>query len=82
MKVVQVIGSLQIGGAENQVVHLLNGLDSAKIEKFLVCFSDQDTANSRFVSPEVRRFTVRLERWGQLSCIFRSEEHTSELQSH
>lgn len=71
MKVVEVVGSLQIGGAENQVVQLLNGWDPARIEKHLVCFTDMDTHFSRALRADVKRHYVKLPRYGQIGCIVR-----------
>ena len=65
------IGCLQTGGAENQVVQLLNGLDSRKFEKHLVVFKEVNTHLSRAVEKNIQRHHVVLHRRGQLSCIFR-----------
>ena len=82
VKIVQVIGSLQIGGAENQVVQLLNGWDSARLDKYLVCFSDIDTHFGRSLSPDVSFFQVRLPRRGQIGCILKMAILFKKIQPH
>jgi glycosyltransferase involved in cell wall biosynthesis len=67
----QVVGTLQIGGAENQVVQLANGLLSRGVDSQLVCLTAADTPNSRAVASAVKRYVVALRKRGQLSCIAR-----------
>jgi len=71
IKIVHVINSLNYGGAENQVVQLLNGLNSYSFEKYLVTFKNLETANTRALSPEIKRYIVKRRRWGDVGCIFR-----------
>lgn len=71
IRVAHLVGSLQYGGAENQVVQLLNGLNSFRIEKYLITFNDVETGNSRALEPEIKHLKVKLSRWGQIGCIFR-----------
>ena len=42
MKIVQVIGTLQIGGAENQVTQLLNGISAKRSKKIFSHFPRSD----------------------------------------
>ncbi|MCK5062253.1 glycosyltransferase, partial [Candidatus Parcubacteria bacterium] len=71
IKIVHVIDSLNYGGAENQVVQLLNGLNPYRFEKHLVTFKNLETANSRALNPEIKRYIVKRRRWGHVWCIFR-----------
>jgi len=71
IKVVQVIGSLQVGGAENQVIQLLNGIDATRFERHLVCFSSPNTPFGRALGPRIHRHFIPLPRWGQVGCILR-----------
>jgi glycosyltransferase involved in cell wall biosynthesis len=71
IRVAHVVGSLQYGGAENQVVQILNGLNPSRTEKYLITFRDVETGNSRALKPEIKHLKVKLRRWGQIGCIFR-----------
>ena len=71
IKIVHVINSLNYGGAENQIVQLLNGLNPLRFEKHLVTFRNLETANSRALNPEIKRYIVKRRRWGDVGCIFR-----------
>jgi len=71
IRVAHVIGSLNYGGAENQVVQLLNTLNPYRLDKYLVTFKNVKTPNSRALSPEIMCFNLRLRRWGQIGCIIR-----------
>lgn len=71
MRIVEVISTLRIGGAENQVVQLLNGWNSSKFKKHLVTFEATKSHLSDAVSPDVTRHHIPLRRRGQISCILR-----------
>jgi L-malate glycosyltransferase len=71
LKVIEIIGTLKIGGAENQVVQLLNGWDPARVEKYLVCFSSMDTSFGHAIGPDVKGFQISLPKWGQIGCIMK-----------
>lgn len=71
ISVAHVIGSLRYGGAENQVVQLLSGLNKRRFKKNLVTFHHVDTANSIRLDPEITVYDLRLNRWGQIACIFK-----------
>ncbi len=87
MKIVQVIGTLQIGGAENQVIQLLDGIRGKKAKKYLILFQEVPPVNSLKPKNDVDCITLRLERRGQLglvnrlSKVFRSI-HPDVVQSH
>ena len=70
IKIVHVINSLNDGGAENQVLQLLNGLNPYRFEKYLVTFKNLETANTRALNPEIKRYIVKRRRWGHVGCIF------------
>jgi len=70
ISIAHVIGSLRYGGAENQVVQVLNGLSKWQFKKKLMIFQYVDTENSSRLDPEIRVFNLRLKRWGQPVCIF------------
>jgi glycosyltransferase involved in cell wall biosynthesis len=87
MRIVEVIGSLQIGGAENQVVQLLNGLNSTMLEKHLVYFQPVENHLSRALNEDVRLHHIQLIRHGQIGCIARLADlflriRPSVVQSH
>ena len=82
LRVVEIIGSLQIGGAENQVVQLLNGWDSERIEKHIVFFRDMDTPFSRALERDVKRHYVELPRHGQIGCILRLTHLLRQIRPH
>jgi glycosyltransferase involved in cell wall biosynthesis len=71
IRVAHVVGSLQYGGAENQVVQYLNGLDPQKIDGFLIVFKIMETGVARGLHAGVTRIHVPLKRWGQIQCICR-----------
>lgn len=71
ISVAHVIGSLNYGGAENQVVQLLNRLNPCRLEKYLVTFKNVDGVNSRALSHDITAVNVHLKRWGQIGCIIR-----------
>lgn len=82
MRIIEVIGSLQIGGAENQVVQLLNGWDSFFHEKHLVTFQSTNTHLSDRVGADVIRHHVPLRRWRQIGCIFRLARLFRKIRPH
>ena len=67
--VAHVIGSLNYGGAENQVVQILNGIKDRLFKKYLITFKYADTAISRGLNCEVSVRNIPLNRWGQIGCI-------------
>ena len=67
--VAHVIGSLNYGGAENQVVQILNGINDKLFNKYLITFKYVDTAISRGLNCEVSVRNIPLKRWGQIGCI-------------
>lgn len=69
--IVHVIFSLTYGGAENQVIQLLNGLSKQHLKKILVTFQHVDSSFSRELDPEIMSFNMNLRRWGQIRCIFK-----------
>lgn len=71
MRIIEVVGALQIGGAENQVVQLLNGLDRAGHECHLVLFQSNETHLFRALEKGINIHQVSLVRWGQINCIRR-----------
>lgn len=71
IKVMEIIGSLQTGGAEKQVVSLLNGLDSERFQKHIVCFKNSDTPFGKMLGDDVIRHYVHLARRGQIGCVRR-----------
>ena len=72
MKLVQVIGSLKIGGAENQVIQLLNGINSHVVKKkYAIVFQEVISANGWTLGGDVDCITVRLDRRDQLGLINR-----------
>ncbi|MGI6657059.1 MAG: glycosyltransferase [Desulfobulbus sp.] len=71
MRIVEVIGILNIGGAENQVVQLVNGWDGVRIEKHVVVLQLTENHLTRAIGPDVIQHHVPLARRGQLSCIYR-----------
>ena len=71
MKIVQVIGTLQIGGAENQATQLLNGISAKKAKKYLVIFQELPTVNGLKPKNDVDCITLRLDRRGQLGLVNR-----------
>jgi glycosyltransferase involved in cell wall biosynthesis len=60
IRLAHVVGSLNYGGAENQVIKLLNGFDTARFEKHLITFSKTGSALERALSPEIRRYDLAL----------------------
>lgn len=71
LKVMHVIPSLECGGAENQALRLLNGLDSGDFERHLVTFRGTDTANKRALDSQVRHHILPIRKKGQAGWIFR-----------
>lgn len=71
IKIVHVIHSLSYGGAENQIVQVLNGLNPLRFEKHLVIFKNSETANTRALNTGIKRHIVKRRRWGHVGCILR-----------
>ena len=71
IKIIHVIGSFQIGGAENQVVQLLNNLDNTIFEKHVGFFKNSETHLWKKLNPEIKKHYIPLRRWGQIACIAR-----------
>lgn len=82
IKIVEIIGGLAIGGAENQVVQLLNGWDSVQFEKHLVYFRAVDSHLSKALEVDVAKHHIPLPRWGQLGCIARLASLFRRLSPH
>jgi glycosyltransferase involved in cell wall biosynthesis len=70
-KLAHVAGSLDYGGAENQVALLLNGLNSCFFDRFLITFKKVETTKSRALCDTIKLFNVGFRRRGQIVCIFR-----------
>lgn len=58
IRIAHVVGSLTYGGAENQVVKIVNGLDSGRFSKYLVTFVHKTGGQNNLVAPDVVRYTV------------------------
>lgn len=71
IKIAHIIGSLQYGGAENQVVAILNGLNSLKFKKFLLVLAEGKREQSQTPSPEVMNVCLKFRRWGHIGCILK-----------
>lgn len=69
IKLAHVVDSLKYGGAENQVVQILNGLDPHRFERILVTFKEVETGLTHALDPEVQCFNMRYRRWGHVQCI-------------
>ncbi len=70
IKIAHVIGHLKFGGAENQVLQLLNGLSPKRFVKHLILFENERTHYQSILSNTVFLKTLNIKRWGQLPCIF------------
>jgi len=87
MRVIQVIGTLQVGGAENQVVQLANGFLLKGIDSHFVCLTDADTQNSKAIESSVKKYILPLLKRKQVSCVVRMvnlfrDIHPDIVQSH
>lgn len=60
INVAHVVGSLTYGGAENQVIKLLNGLDPVRFEKHLITFSSGRSELRSLLSPSVKTHNLNL----------------------
>ena len=58
ISIAHVIGTLRYGGAENQVVQLLTGLNKWRFNKNLMMFRYVDTANIHRLGPEISVFNL------------------------
>lgn len=58
IRIAHVVGSLTYGGAENQVVRIVSGLDSTRFSKYLVTFVHKTEGQDHLVASEVNRYIV------------------------
>jgi sugar transferase (PEP-CTERM/EpsH1 system associated) len=59
IKILHVLPSLEIGGMENALIHLINGLDSAIFENFIYCFDslhEKEPLQDRLQNPDIPIF--------------------------
>ena len=87
IRVAHVVGSLNYGGAENQVIKVLNALNNKKIEKYLVTFSQVKIGLEKALSSQVHRYNLELtglkQLWGVVKMWrFFKREQIDLVQSH
>ncbi len=82
MRIIEVVGGLQIGGAENQVVQLLNGLSKAGQECHLIFFQPIESHLVHALAKDISKHHAPLARWGQIGCIRRLVHLFREIQPH
>jgi len=69
IRILHLIRSIGFGGAENQVVQLLNGLDPGLFSRYLVVFTHEEAPNFPNLKKEIQYSVIPRKRWGHIQCI-------------
>lgn len=65
IKVLQVIGSMNIGGAETFLMNVIRKIDKEKFEFVLVCYGDE----SFDYEPEINKYNIKIKRIGKPNVV-------------
>src|SRR5690606_40221195 len=83
--VVHVVHRFAVGGLENGVANLINGMPDSRFRHAVLAMTEVTDFKARIVREDVAYFELRKPAGHALRCypqlVRRSEEHTSELQS-
>jgi len=87
LRVAHLIGSLNIGGAENQVTMLLNALDSQRFERHVITMSESTQGFRRMLSGDVKYFCMHYRRRNALVSLYHlyrylKDQHIDVLHCH
>jgi glycosyltransferase involved in cell wall biosynthesis len=69
IRVLHLIRSIGFGGAENQVVQILNGLDPKWFAKYLITFKHEEVPNFANLHDEIHYSVIPRRRLGHIQCV-------------